>query len=355
MRSTRTTKGGAERHLVQSIHDELVKINERLTSLEKTACSKLVDSEIQTKKAGFENDEIAIINYVKANPGRSKNKIIEVFEKGGYNGTTRSRKVTLEIINELKEYGVLRFQPDQKHQQRHCVYINNDSFLLNIKKVLDEFEEAMIGAVRTTPLAEQQLLKMTKENNVDLSVFAANYFLAVLTSYQHFVSMIMLQALIDWPNITKANPNTLTRAYQLLFIKLNEIQQALNDSLSRTDLDFRANGILTSWMMRPEIMLHGYSAAIKLGISPQLKKLYNAAWSVSKDDFLLVRILFTPNSLLKVEYKGSQRTERQLSFDDQPQDWERALKPWIEIWNKGGSIDNEVIPFVPRLHLKHNQ
>jgi hypothetical protein len=347
--------------LLQSVHNEnrseFRKMNERLTSIEKSLHADVIRKEIQDTKAQFQPDETALINYVRNNPGQSKNKIIEVFEKGGYNGITRSRKITLEKINELaKEYDIFKFQADSKHRQRQCVYINDQSFLLNINKILDDFKEALMVAAKVVHRKVVEDRSAREPKNGDSShprfsvYYAASYYYynAIVTSYQHFVSMIMLQAVFDWPQIANNNTHTLKRAYQILFVKLNGIQQALKDTLGKTDVDVRASLVSASWFMRPSIMLEGYRSAEKLNILPQLKQLYTAAWTVSQNDFDRVDAWFTPDSLLKY---NDNSTISSLSFGDKSVTWEKALEPGLEELKKGVQVSYE-FPFGKRVGFK---
>jgi hypothetical protein len=346
--------------LLQSVHNEnrseFRKMNERLTSIEKSLHADVIRKEIQDTKAQFQPDETALINYVRNNPGQSKNKIIEVFEKGGYNGITRSRKITLEKINELaKEYDIFKFQADSKHRQRQCVYINDQSFLLNINKILDDFKEALMVAAKVVhrKVVEDRSAREPKNGDSShprFSVYYASYYYynAIVTSYQHFVSMIMLQAVFDWPQIANNNTHTLKRAYQILFVKLNGIQQALKDTLGKTDVDVRASLVSASWFMRPSIMLEGYRSAEKLNILPQLKQLYTAAWTVSQNDFDRVDAWFTPDSLLKY---NDNSTISSLSFGDKSVTWEKALEPGLEELKKGVQVSYE-FPFGKRVGFK---
>jgi hypothetical protein len=322
---------------IRELRNEQRKTNDRLTPLEKLVRTEAVKQETDYTTADFGDKEAAIIDYVKRNPGQSKKKITAAFDnaKGrSYNGQTISPPVTHKKINELeKDYSVFEFRPDPNHQQKQCVYINDKSLLLNINKTLDDFKEALIVAIDTvnSKVTEDKTVDTTTVDDSSDSSFPGEllmYYAVILSSYQHFVSMVMLQALFDWPQTANINARTLKRAYQILFVKLNEIQQALKESLDKTDMvDVRASMITKSWLMRPDMMLYALGPAQKLNVLPQLKRLYTTAWNISQNDFDLVKPMFTPDSLIR--HDESKTTRISLPFDDKPVSWQKALEPGI--------------------------
>jgi hypothetical protein len=128
----------------------------------------------------------------------------------------------------------------------------------------------------------------------------------------------------------------LKRAYQILFVKLNGIQQSLKDILDKTDVDVRASLVQKSWSMRPDMMLYGVMSAAELKVLPELQQLYTTVWKLSQDDFDLVKYMFTPDSLIR--YDSSDGTQIPLSFGDEPISWEKALAPGFEERKKGVQV-----------------
>lgn len=332
-------------NLTREIRNEQRMTNDNLRPLQKLVHDEAIQHETSYTRADFEDKEAPLIEYVRRNPGQSKKDIIAAFNKGGgYNGQTMSPSVTLQKINELeKDYDVFMFRPDPDHKQKHCVYINDESLLLNIKKTLDGFKEALIVATEalTRKVIDYRPVGMVKNNDSNrptFSVDATSYLKAVMGAYQHFISMIILQALIDWPQDANNNPHTLRRAYQMLFVKLNAIQEAFRDSLGNTDVDVRATLVSASWLMRPGMMLKGHRSAEELELLSELSRLYTAVWTVSDKDFDQVEPRFTPKSL--IEYHD-ESTLYPLYFGDKPVSWEMALKPGLEELRKGVQVSYE--------------
>jgi hypothetical protein len=269
---------------------------------------------------------------------RGKSQKNSISKGRGYGGQSMSPPVTLEKINKLKkDYDVFEFRPDPNHQQRQCVCINDKSLLLNINNTLDDFKESLIVATETVNrkvIENKTNDRTTKREGTD-SNFSAELLIygAIISSYQHFVSMIMLQALFDWPQTGNINDRTLKRAYQILFVKLNGIQQALKDSLDKTEVDVRASMVTKSWLMRPDMMLYGRIFAVKLQVLPELERLYTTVWNLSRNDFDLVKPMFTPDS--RIKYDESDGTRIPLPFDDKPVSWQKALEPGFEDYEKG--------------------
>jgi hypothetical protein len=321
--------------LLHSVHkeqlnfrDELRKVNERLTSIEKSVRVDVIRREMQDTRAEFQPDELALINYVRDNPGQNKNKIIEVFEKGGYNGITRSRKITLERINELeKEYDIFKLQTGPEHRQRQCVYINDQSFLLDLESIMREFRETVVAAIEAYPTKWSAIDEIDK--NSEKMSKALLYYSAIFASYQQFVSMIILHAMFDWPNIAK-NPTTLKRAYQILFSKLIEILQAVKDSFEKIHVSCRGNLAHTSWTMHPGIMYSGVIIAQDQSILPHLEKLFNVAWKVSRDHFPYAQIFFDP--AYNDNYVGDKTVlgSEWRKTKDVPESWKKPLEEWLE-------------------------
>jgi hypothetical protein len=304
-------------------------MNERLTSIEKSIHADIIRREIQDTRAEFQPDEIALINYVRDNPGKSKSKIIGVFEKGGYNGITRSRKITLERINELeKEYDIFRLRADPEHRQRQCVYINDESLLLDLESTMQEFREAVVVAIEAYPIKWTTIDQMDK--NPEKMRKALLYYSAIFASYQQFVSMVILHAMFDWPNIAK-NPTTLKRAYQILFSRLIEILQAVKQSFEKIHVSSRGNLTNISWAMHPGIMHSGVVIAQDQNILPHLEKLFDVAWDVSRDHFPYAQILFDP--ALDDDNYVSDNTVRSSGWKEgegSPESWKKPLEEWLE-------------------------
>jgi hypothetical protein len=315
---------------LRNVRVEQKSTNERLMSIEKSVHADVIRREVHDTTAEFQDDETAIINYVRNNPGQNKRKIVQVFEKGGYNRITRSPKVTFKKINELKEkYDIFKFQADRQHKQRQCVYINDNSLLLHLESTLLEFRESIVAAIEAYPIKWTTVDEI--DNNPEKIGKALLYYGAIFASYQQFVSMIILHAIFDWPNIAK-NPTILKRAYQILFSKLIEILQSVKDSFDKLHVSCRGNLAYISWAMRPGIMYSGVVIAQDQNILPQLEKLFDVAWSVSQDHFPYAQIFFDPvlEDENYVDSNTVSRSSEWRSAEVAPESWKKPLNEWAE-------------------------
>ncbi|MFZ0510928.1 MAG: hypothetical protein WAM14_04910 [Candidatus Nitrosopolaris sp.] len=124
----------------------------------------------------FTEKEKRIREYIKNNPGTSKQGVVEDNFKGIY-----SRGPILTTINQLEKEGLILVREDEHNSQVHHLFINNENLLVSLIEELDSFKQRFFN------LTDKAMTIGGKEENNDDWLTRSELMGALLYPYKHFI------------------------------------------------------------------------------------------------------------------------------------------------------------------------
>jgi hypothetical protein len=162
--------------------------------------------------------EFEIIDYVSANPGTSKEAIIEKMQ----NRNISSRVTTFKRIQELIRDGVIVAQKEKPNSQIYKLYINKSDKASAIMQEIRAFERSFFAYLQqVVNLYNEKNLVKTKKgtNDSKLVIYTCGFFYLVIDEYMSLARRV-------WP-IEIQDEETLSRLYSNFFIRIARMETRL--------------------------------------------------------------------------------------------------------------------------------
>ena len=214
--------------------NECQKINEKLKREFGTSLSKIDFHE-------FTSRQQTIIDYIKKNPGCSKEGIVK--ELTNLSGGSRNTIFKdLDIL--IKESNVIIAKKDKPNSQIYKLFINNQSELLLLHQDLNKIENLFKIIINKITFNDKNSNVITVESSFHLTH-------SLILIYIHILGIYITNSLLKWSKEIK-DLDTINKLYGLLFSKLIEIQKEISKS-------FKINvGILFKNMFLDDIIKSFY-------------------------------------------------------------------------------------------------
>ncbi len=210
--------------IISADHDKLRRIRDELNHILSEGPISLARTEFESlaEDTDLTLREKAILEYIKTNPGKIKEQVVEYFKK------EYSRIPILDSIQNLAKLGLIVIK--KEHRQKHCLYVNDKSLLISELQSLEEFKESFLHllkvARRKYDKLDRQIQRTKFEDSPSLwseiETFKTDMIILVHDMFQYMVDTYGLIALFRWPAMTSDN-EILRRLYASVFAKLREI------------------------------------------------------------------------------------------------------------------------------------
>ena len=193
-------------------------IKKQLEILVKTAGKIESDNykhHIKQKMKVLDKIELDIIEFVKNNPGKWKQNVIE--------SVSYSRVPVLRHINNLVNYGIITQELDNR---KHRLYFNDENVFTSVLNDIKSFKKSYINLVKIAAKIYKNMV--ARGDNYKLySEMISNDLATIL---KHLIMNYSLYAVFEWPRMIKDSEG-LNRLYLTVFQSLNEIFSELGNSV----------------------------------------------------------------------------------------------------------------------------
>lgn len=289
--------------------DQLESIKNQIeTLLGKASKSPIINQYEMISESDLSEKEKMIIDYVKKNPGTTKQGVVSGL-RGRY-----SRGPVFKAIEDLQKYGIIVVRKDTTNPQIHHLYINDESLLLSTAQELERVRNSFFV------LIDKVKSKQGKwKDNEDY-----NYIIPITIMYAHLIVIHNISSIFIWPKKTK-DREILQRLYIIGLARIQEIQSKLLDI--RLDMNILSSVLIHLFVLNPEKLEAVYDELCRYKIDKEGESVLDSLWHISHP---LVPI-FIKTRLSKYTYESEER-EQILKMSD---DWRELVKMVQNMWKRG--------------------
>ncbi|MGC1134461.1 MAG: hypothetical protein WA941_16655 [Nitrososphaeraceae archaeon] len=137
-----------------------------------------------------------IFHYVKGHSKIVKERVVQwCTEK-----QIASRVTALKAIKDLEQYGMIIVSTDRRYganKQKHILFVNDSSLLIEIIEILDEFEKryiTLLEGISTAASAKNRWQSRSISDNDYISLI-----LSTIKMHQHLLNVFSIYSLLVWP------------------------------------------------------------------------------------------------------------------------------------------------------------
>jgi tetratricopeptide (TPR) repeat protein len=320
---------------------ELRKKNEKIQELEHRI--KELEKSIELFPGNIKDKlplrQQAIIEYINNNHGTSKQKVVDKVSEEGKG----SRVTILNDIEILIENGLISARKIKKNSPNYNLYVN-DSYLKDLIDIYNEFEECFIEMIEKI---KPQIFTDNFVSNFknDKSQNQLKILHVINTIYSHFIAMVLIHAIFNWPEMIK-DDEKLNKLNTILFAKIQKLHKAISESFRHEsnklqftlDVPLLANTVLSWFKLNPSYLKSSIHLAKVYNLSSQMDKILDITWKVSYPLLPFARPLF--------EKDDGHIESRNIKWNKQnwrPTSWKQSLK-----YYETGIVDSELIDIVKK-------
>ena len=207
-----------------SDREEIDELRNRIEELEKEKQQLQVALPSLKIEEDLTQRESIIVQYLKQNPGTSKQSVINELttnEKG-------SRVTVLKAIKRLESYAVISARRDKKNSSFYKLYLNENSVFLSVYSELEELKNAFFNLIEKlgdTPITPTNT--NTAGDPFYNNTNATRYY-DLLFIYQHILGVYLTYSVLKWPNKVK-DKLILNKIHAVMFYRMIEIQNKVSE------------------------------------------------------------------------------------------------------------------------------
>jgi predicted transcriptional regulator len=205
---------------IEDIKNKLESLIQSSQKIESSNFKKL----IRQKKGILDKNEKIVFEYIRENPGQSKQDIVNSLKE------TRSRGPVFKDIKNLVKYGMIIQRSDNTNTQIHRLYVNRESLIIQVEKEIKDFHKSYLKLIKRAneeykkkqDLTEDEL-KESVRPHIDIpEIYSSGVANDLTRILQQLIMSYSLYAIFEWPEKVKDSEN-LNRLYLVVFQCLNEI------------------------------------------------------------------------------------------------------------------------------------
>jgi hypothetical protein len=274
----------------------------------------------------FDEVDNAIITFVKSKreeDGPNQTQIVEKIQNNLDSKRGTSRVSLLKRIEALVTYKVLVERPDPKNRQTKRYYVKEENLLLQLHNYFDSFEHSLINLIRV--FVEKNGGAVTGQKREEIL-----FFTVIFELYQHVRGIVMTHATFSWAKVTN-DPVLLNKLYRTLFAKLIGLQENLSKALEEAGVDTYRNFILSSWMLRPEVIDEGIVIAQKYDLPEEaVSRVFDLAWSIGAPVAKYARVKFEKDTVHERIGEIADNNDAKIDKWNSKRGWTEAYLYWKE-------------------------
>ena len=204
---------------IEDIKNKLGSLIQSGQKLESSDLKKL----IRQKTEVLDENETIVFGYVRNNPGTSIQGMVDSLEKP-------SRGTIYKVLGRLKKYGMVIARSDDTNIQKHQLFVDNESLIMQVEKNIKAFRKSYLNLIKRANeeyMKKQRLtedeLKKSRRPQIDIPESYSSGVADGLTKiFKQLIIGYSLKAIFIWSEQIKDSEN-LNRLYLMLFQSLNEI------------------------------------------------------------------------------------------------------------------------------------
>jgi hypothetical protein len=208
-----------------SEREEIAELRNRVEQLEKEKQQLQVALPSLKIEEDLTQRESIIVQYLKQNPGTSKQSVINELTTNE-NG---SRVTVLKAIKRLESYAVISARKDKKNSSFYKLYLNENSVFLSVYSELEELKNAfsnLIEKLGNTPAITTTDTISAGDPFYNITGSDARYY-DLLFIYHQILGIYVTYSVLKWPNQVKDKP-ILNKIYAIIFYTMIEIQKQMS-------------------------------------------------------------------------------------------------------------------------------
>jgi hypothetical protein len=179
--------------------------------------------------------EKRILDYIQANPGTSKQGVVDGLKD------VYSRGPIFRTIRDLVNFGMLRQQKDKTNRQTYNLFINSDNLVVALVNDLEKYKISFSRlSSNVTDIPDSLPLDVRNSLRIAFEVM-------LLKIHTCFVVSYFLTALFKWPILARSDKETLSKLYAIFFTNVQDLQFEYVKSVPRwSRTDFKSMGKITA-------------------------------------------------------------------------------------------------------------
>jgi hypothetical protein len=310
---------------MNKIQRELKKVEERTYASETPGEEEPSGTRNAKNTMPFDKVDNAIIAFVasKNEDGPNQSDIIEEIQKNLPGTLGTSRVILLKRIKSLVRHNVLIRRSDPTNRQTKRYYVNKKSLLFELDRYFNSFEDALIDLIQV--FVNKHGGPITGDNHEEIL-----FFTVIFELYQHVIGIAMILATFNWRKITN-DPVLLNTLYTTLFAKLIRLQEKLSKALEEAGVDTYRNFVISSWMMRPEVIDTGIAIAQKYELPHEpVNRVFDLAWLIGAHVAKYAREKFEKATLYEGVEKVADNNDAKIDKWNTKGGWKEAYLYWKE-------------------------
>lgn len=179
---------------------------------------------IRQKAEVLDDNEKKVFEYIKNNPGKSKQDVVKALLG------TRSRGLVFDIIKKLVKSKMVIQRSDDTNIQRHQLFVNSESLIIQVEKDIKAFKRSYLNLIKRANeeyrkklnLNEDEL-KKSRRPQIDIpEIYSSGVANDLSNIFKQLILYYSLNAIFKWPEQIK-DSESLNRIYLMVFQSLNEI------------------------------------------------------------------------------------------------------------------------------------
>lgn len=233
--------------------------------------------------------EEAIINYIKNNPGTIKSDLLKELANE-YNKDKDKSYGTCATLNKsihgLLEQNIIRLE--KEHKQKHRLYLNDKSILLQINRDLNQFKDKFYHLLK--------LITGTKNDTIDFE----NYILLhiMIDVYRQVINSYINQILLKWSYEFENDNTIINKINFLVFVTLFQINLEFHKKFNLSII-FRQKAysykqlsspllrkiIQDSFILKPKLLIEFIKHYRRVNLHKEFLSLIDLVWQISSPLF----------------------------------------------------------------------
>jgi hypothetical protein len=186
------------------------------------------------EQADLSEKERAILEYIKSNPGTTKQGVVDVLD-GRYSRTT-----VFEGLKQLEKYGMIVIRKDKPNSQVHRLFINSSNLIITVVQDLDNFKAAFFILIeKAKKVFEGYESEIKKIEDIDIDIDSARKIEnledelldSIFSIHSHLINIYIVSASFTWNKVTN-DKETLNKLYSIVFNKIQEIQLKISEVIT---------------------------------------------------------------------------------------------------------------------------
>lgn len=268
-----------------------------------------------SNSGGLTNKEYDILEFVRKNPGISKQGLVDGLNQ------QYSRVTVWNTVDALLKFGFLLAKPDARNRQTWNLFVDEGNILVSLTNQMRilEFLFSTIAKELTKHLTNPNEEVEVVENAYHLSIDIAFVYSFVLNTY-------VIYAITEWTKIKEKFIHE--RLNAILFSKLTDILHIITDLVG----DYMGTEVFypdqIPYLLRKEFLIELRQKANRLGLQDYIDSLLDATWDIGFELFKK-RAPFTGLNVLDVDEYKSWRSILEIDIVEDSIHYDRELMEYI--------------------------